>query len=318
MFDRIAEELKNARIKNNLTLRQLTSKTRIDVKFLEAMEEGNFSFLPEIYVKAFIKEYANVVGLDGDLMLKKYEAAREGLPFEEVSGNVAGQQIEDETFTHVEEKDAEAKSPEGKSKDNTEKAPEVKQSVHQPREVSSQPVQVFDSTASSRGDSKSGSKNSYIIGAAIGGIIILIGLIYLIFFRSSREIIVAEKPYDEVLSQTQQRYEEKPAAVNDSSQHNPAASDSLNLVIRTTDTSWVRIRYDNSKTEEFILFPNSQKSLKAANNFNITFGRSSAIKLQLNNKPLDFNPGSKSVSYVMISSKGLEYLKKPAESVKEQ
>ena len=145
----------------------------------------------------------------------------------------------------------------------------------------------------------------------IGGIIVVFGLIYLIFFRSSSEIIVPEKPYDEVVSESQQRYEEKPNAVTDSSQTNNVSSDSLNLIIQTTDTSWVKIILDNSTEEEFILFPNSQKAIKAKDNFKITFGRSSAIKLQLNNKPLVFNPKSKFVSYIMINSKGLEFLEKP-------
>ncbi len=83
MFDKLAEELKEARVRNNLTLKQLSTKTRIDIKFLEAMEEGNLSFLPELYVKAFIKEYASVVGLNVEVTLKKYDAAKEGLPYEE-------------------------------------------------------------------------------------------------------------------------------------------------------------------------------------------------------------------------------------------
>ena len=317
MFDRIAEELKKARLKNNLTLRQLTSRTRIDIKFLEAMEEGNFSFLPEIYVKAFIKEYADVVGLDGDLILKKYEAAKEGLPFEEVSENISGQEIKDETIKPDEEKKDEEKPAQEKPKDNIEKPAEVKQPPFQPKPVDN-PKVVFDSTHAPGSDSKAGNKNIYIIGAAVIGAVVLIGLIYLIFFKSSNEIIVTEKPYDEIINETQKRYEEKTAAVNDSSQNSMTASDSLNLLIQTTDTSWVKIVFDNSKTEEFILFPNSQKSLKTANNFNITFGRSAAIKLQLNNKPLAFNPGTKSVSYVLITSKGLEYLKKPPEGGREQ
>jgi cytoskeletal protein RodZ len=306
MFDKLAEELKNARIINNLTIKQLASRIRIDIKFLEAMEEGNFSFLPEIYVKAFIKEYANVVGLDIDIMLKKYEAAKEGLPFEEITENKDADELEKETVNSDEEENFEEKS-----KEKTEQLREVKHSAHQSDAVYSQPVAVFDSTFRNRNDSKTGNRSSYIIGALIGGVIIVFGLIYLIFLKGGNEIVVSEKPYDEVIAESQQRYEEKPDMLADSLQNRPAASDSLSLLIQTTDTSWVRIISDNSKEEEFILFPNSQKSFKAADNFNITFGRSSAIKLRLNDKPLPFDPRSKTVSYVMIDSAGLTYLHKP-------
>ena len=56
MFTKFAEELKEARTKSQLTLQHIASKTRIDLKFLEYMEKGNFNFLPDLYIKAFIKE----------------------------------------------------------------------------------------------------------------------------------------------------------------------------------------------------------------------------------------------------------------------
>ena len=57
MFDKLSEELKAARIRSGLSLQLLAAKTRIDLKFLENIEDGNFSFLPELYVKAFLKEH---------------------------------------------------------------------------------------------------------------------------------------------------------------------------------------------------------------------------------------------------------------------
>ena len=78
MFDKLSEELKAARIRAGLTLQQLANKTRIDIKFLEYIEDGNFSFLPELYVKAFLKEYVKFVGLDEKIIFKKYEAYKQG------------------------------------------------------------------------------------------------------------------------------------------------------------------------------------------------------------------------------------------------
>jgi cytoskeletal protein RodZ len=310
MFDKLAEELKAARLKNDLSLKQLSARTRIDIKFLEAIEEGNFSFLPEIYVKAFIKEYASVVGLNSDIILKKYEAAKEGLPIEDITEEKTESKIE--SGEPVEEKTppAEVKNIEP-PKEKVHEQKEVKTSAIRSNEINSPQAPVFDSTSSSPGTFKSPGKNTYLIAGIIGGVIVLAGLVYLIFFKSSSEIIVTEKPYDQVVAESQQRYEEKPSTVADSTQNQVPVSDSLHLVIQTTDTSWVKIIVDNSKAEEFILFPKAQKSLAANTDFRITFGRSSAIKLLLNNKPLEFKPKSKSVSYVLINSKGLEFLEKP-------
>ncbi len=316
MFDKLALELQQARIKNNLSLKDLSARTRIDLKFLEAIEEGNFSFLPELYVKAFLKEYANAAGLDPVIILKKYERAREGLPYEE---EPVKQPAKPEKQKEVEPEEKVPANPEEKAaekpEDKKEKFREVKHSANQSNAVYSKPP-TFDSTAPRRNETMPGNKNSIIIGASILGAVILIGLIYLLFFNSSDQIVVPEKPYDEVVTESRQRYEETPGSTADSTQNTAMTTDSLNLLIQTTDTSWVRLILDNTKEEEFILFPNSQKSLKAADNFKITFGKSSAIKLQLNNKPLVFNPKSRSVSYVKIDSNGVEYLQNPPQAGK--
>ncbi len=319
MFDKLAEELKEVRIKNNLTLEQLSTRTRIDLKFLEAMEEGNFSFLPELYVKAFIKEYASVVGLNPEIIIKKYDAAREGLPYEEpVEEQLSNEITNPEDEAKFKEKPPE--KPEEKSDDKTTeqtaKFREVKHSANQSNAVYSQPP-VFNSTSPQRSELSQGNKNTLIFGAGIAGIIILAGLVYILFFSRSSEIVVPEKPYDEVVTESRHRYEETPVNKSDSLKNNSVSTDSLNLVIQTTDTSWVKLILDNTKEEEFILFPNSQKSLKAAGNFKITFGRSSAIKLQLNNKPLPFNPKSKAVSHIKIDSNGIEYLENPPQAGQE-
>ena len=319
MFDKLAEELKEARVKNNISFKQLASKTHIDLKFLEAMEEGNFSFLPELYVLAFIKEYANVVGLNPETIVKKYKSAREGLLYEETVDNQASnisEENEEEIKSGNEVSENPENKPADKKLDKTEKFREIKHSAHQSDTVYSQ-LPKFDSTTPKRSELLPDNKNSIILGAVIGSAIILFGLIYLIFFNNGKEIVVPEKPYDEVVNESRQRYEGVPAKAADSLLNNPVASDSLNLLIQTTDTSWVRLILDNTKEEEFILFPNSQKLIKTANNFKITFGRSSAIKLSLNNHPLNFDPKSKTVSHVMINAKGLEFLKNPPQAGQE-
>lgn len=71
MLNKFADELKSKREESGLTLQQLATKTRIDIKFLEAIEQGNFAFLPELYVKAFVKQFAKTIGLDENVILKK-------------------------------------------------------------------------------------------------------------------------------------------------------------------------------------------------------------------------------------------------------
>ncbi len=60
----IGKELKELRISKNLTLKEISEITKINLKYLEYLEDNNFTFLPEVYVKAFLKNY--IKALDGD------------------------------------------------------------------------------------------------------------------------------------------------------------------------------------------------------------------------------------------------------------
>src|SRR5690554_5702779 len=65
--------LKKARIQKGITLDELQEITKIQKRYLEAIEEGNFQVLPgNFYVRAFIKSYSEAVGLNPDEVLRLY------------------------------------------------------------------------------------------------------------------------------------------------------------------------------------------------------------------------------------------------------
>ncbi|MFC7372240.1 helix-turn-helix domain-containing protein [Fictibacillus iocasae] len=75
--------LKGKREERNLTLEELQTATKIQKRYLAAIEEGNYSILPgPFYARAFIKNYCEAVGLDYEAVFAEYEkdipkAARE-------------------------------------------------------------------------------------------------------------------------------------------------------------------------------------------------------------------------------------------------
>jgi Helix-turn-helix domain/RodZ C-terminal domain len=279
MFEKLAEELKQARIKSNLSLQQLSTVTRIDMKFLEAMESGDFSYLPELYVKAFTKQYAKAVNLDENIIIKKFEASRKGIPYEEES---AKQEIRRPIELAKEDKKEPEHLQDSPSLYNAPKSP-----VMNPSDLQ-------------------GNKKRVVLSTILVGIIAVFAVIYFFFLRQSHEIVVPERPIEEVIKENKQRYieNEKP----DSAAINSALSDSLNLTIISKDTSWVKIIIDNKKVDDFILFPHSQKNIAAENNFKITFGNSGGIELNLNNKSLNFEGKRGQVKYISIDKGGLKYL----------
>jgi cytoskeletal protein RodZ len=70
------QELKRAREEKRVSLSDIADLTLINVRYLEAIERGETSILPEAYVRAFIKEYAAAIGLDGTETLRRFDESR--------------------------------------------------------------------------------------------------------------------------------------------------------------------------------------------------------------------------------------------------
>lgn len=71
-------ELKAAREARGISLAEISDVTLINVKMLESLESGKLEGVPQAYVRAFLREYAAVVGIDKDEVLRKYEAWHQG------------------------------------------------------------------------------------------------------------------------------------------------------------------------------------------------------------------------------------------------
>nr|WP_262315529.1 RodZ domain-containing protein [Lacticaseibacillus parakribbianus] len=73
-MDEIGQKLRTARIEKGYTLDDLQQITKIQKRYLIAIEEGRFAALPgDFYVRAFIKQYAETVGLDADALLTQFQ-----------------------------------------------------------------------------------------------------------------------------------------------------------------------------------------------------------------------------------------------------
>ena len=304
MLNKFADELKKKREDSGLTLKQLATKTRIDLKFLEAMEEGNFAFLPELYVKAFVKQFAKTIGLDENITLKKYEAAKDG---KEYDPNPPA--IPEEKVTTPEQQPS-----------DTEKAQEQPDipKVEEPKPVvkSTSPLKSYVDETKTKNveDESKANKQLMIFGLGGVGLIVVAALIYLVFFNQSNKIIVEETPIDEVLQESNERYIEEPSSDQsaDDSTSIFTSSDSLYLTFFAKETSWVYVVLDNNRTQEFTLNPNSKFSVAATREFKATVGNSGGVTLRLNNQSVDFVGRSGSVRHFKLDKSGLVYLNTPA------
>lgn len=71
----LGQLLKKARMDNDISLDKLEEMTKIRKRYLEAIETGEYKILPgSFYVRAFIKSYAEAVGLDPNEVLGLYKS----------------------------------------------------------------------------------------------------------------------------------------------------------------------------------------------------------------------------------------------------
>ena len=89
----IGGTLKKARVLRKLTLADVEEATKIRTKYLEAMEENNFSILPPgMYGSAFLRTYARFLELDADELVTGFRG---------VSGLSPAVTEEDTPYTRV-------------------------------------------------------------------------------------------------------------------------------------------------------------------------------------------------------------------------
>src|SRR4051794_31016380 len=67
--------LRSARERKDVTLRQIAERTKISIAALEALERNDIASLPGgIFSRAFIRSYANEVGLDAEATIQGFMA----------------------------------------------------------------------------------------------------------------------------------------------------------------------------------------------------------------------------------------------------
>jgi len=283
MLDRFAEYLRKARLKKGSSLQQIATKTRIDIKFLEAIDSGNFGFLPDLYVKAFLKQYAKAIDLDEQETIKNYEDALQGKFFES-----------DEPKSLLEQK--------------------VEISSTPPQLEIEKPTPIYDgSETPQKPPAKSGDlKKTIRISIYISGTILGALIIFYVFFNRSSTIVVKEPPYEKVLEETKDRYQIKDESEEVTSTVENMDSLALQFVnADSVDSAWVMVIYDDQNKDDFLLYPKISKTVYAHDNFKFTLGNSGVIVLRLDNEPLEFEGKRGSVRHYEVTREGIQRLNSP-------
>ena len=77
MEDGVGFKLREARRRRKLSLQEIEETTKIRVRYLQALEDGDWDQLPsDTYARAFIRTYAAAVGLDGNRLAEEQRRER--------------------------------------------------------------------------------------------------------------------------------------------------------------------------------------------------------------------------------------------------
>ena len=68
------KELRELRLSKEINLEELENRTKINAKYLEAIEEGNFDILPIPYLRLFLRAYAIEIGGDSERALEQLDS----------------------------------------------------------------------------------------------------------------------------------------------------------------------------------------------------------------------------------------------------
>lgn len=270
-LQKFAEELRTAREAKGISILQIHSRTKIDPKFLSAIENAEFEILPELYVRAFIKEFAQTIDLNPKEVIQKFDIAKAGLT-EKAS-------VKESTVQSVQ-------TPE----QGTEKILEHEKrttdefSAQQPKEVG--PTHTIHTQLTDEQPKKLFYTNLNVIIGVIVLIVAAVVFYFALFYESSPEIIADQQ--EQTVSEKSERFEVTkpvPAAV-DSVPVAPIISDSLRLLVQNSEQVWVKVLSDGKIIKQGIVQKNTTLNFKAMKQFGISIGNAGVVKLFFNEKPV--------------------------------
>lgn len=256
-------DLKKAREAKGISLARISDATLINLKMLEALERGDVHVVPQAYMRAFIREYAGVVGLNADATLQQYDAWRasqEAVPEQPTTPTVA-------TKTYGEE----SAQPQGEQK----------------KRAARERLERLIPTL-------------FKIAVAVIALV-LIDIVAWTVLEKEPLGLVKEKSFDQTVRDNEERLLGADTTLaGDAATSQPQAQplaqkstipsvitdkDSMTLVATTTDSVWMQIVVDDLVLTEHLLPPNSTFKWRAKDEFWISaIGNPNGIRLALNNR----------------------------------
>jgi transcriptional regulator with XRE-family HTH domain len=293
-----ADELRANRELKGISLQQISAKTRIDLKYLTAIESANFGIMPDLYIRAFIKEYAHVIEQDPQAVIHSFELAQAGNypPQKEVIVNTATpEQTHEETTSEIPDNVTIQKLEKEISGEETTK----------PKNFNDE--SRINNSLDDTQQKKSNSKLHYIIGSTILLIAILV-LYFAVVYQDTPDIIkeevnVSEEPLNkfEVINENENENISQPEVIDDS----------LRIEIKVKQNVWLKVVSDDKERVRRIVQPNELLNYKALNEFSVSIGNAGVGEIIFNGKSIGSLGKLGEIRNIRISKDNIRYLTIP-------
>lgn len=276
-LQKFADELRAAREAKGISILQISTRTKIDPKFLTAIENADFDILPELYVRAFIKEFALTIDLNPKEVIQKFDSAKSG--FTEKPQVV----VKEQSFQPILPKE---------QVEIQNKRSEVNSAAEQ---SVSQQSKEFGTTHDLQSVSTNEAPKSFVqtnLNIVVGVLVLIVAAIvfyFALFYESSPEIITDQQ--EQSLSSNAERFEVKkedqPVVTPDSLPLvTQLKTDDLRLKVQNTGQVWIKVLSDGKIVQQGVVKKDSILNFTAKKQFGISVGNAGAVKLFFNDKPV--------------------------------
>jgi len=273
VFKNLGEELARQRQEKELSIAQLAARTKITEAFLEKMEQGDFAFLPPVYVRAFIRSVSTEIGLDPEVMMRR---------FSDEAGRLAAASSAQAAEAGVE---SAAERP-----------------AYKPRAQ-------FEPTPDESGDKKRADMDWFKSPFTLGIMLIaLLAALYFFFSRKPNEEPSAMDSGIAVVEPVQESGSLRDAPlvpITGDNRVDSTAVTQLSLTLRAEETAWVRIVYQDSLVEEGVFTEGLSRSWLSPERFYLKIGNAGGIRLILDGQDLGLTGEKGQVVTIAVTKEGI-------------
>jgi transcriptional regulator with XRE-family HTH domain len=246
----LSERLRSRREELTLSVKEISARTKIRPNVINALEEGNFDVLPRVYITSFVRNYGALLEISDEELDELWIASGLDNPVQEPAGF---------SLSNVLQSGRESSSPsiQPSSLNSQTKPPtKIKPVQPTPRIISAIVYSAF------------------VLGCS--------ALVYYFFIRETPK----PKSPGEAVPTAEIRPESGEGGLLNSLFDESLPKDSIILEASATDSVWLTINADGTRSDQLLMTPGTSKRWSAKTQFILSLGNAGAIDLKRDNVAL--------------------------------